>query len=98
MLTRYEDYTGNVPGPLQEYPNLNDPLFRQLLNGIDAIYDGKERDQMTSAKDPLNGTTSTAMYFADLNKPMTEFFKTNILRDKKNHRMCGKNGTLTLFS
>ena len=57
------DYAGNIPGPVQEYPNLNDPLFRQLLNGIDAIYDGKELDQMTSAKDPLNGTVTTALYW-----------------------------------
>jgi hypothetical protein len=69
MLTRYEDYAGNLPGPLQEYLNLNDPLFRQLLNGIDAIYDDKELDQITSATDPINGTTTTALYFADLNKP-----------------------------
>ena len=98
VLQHYEDYAGNPPGPLQEYPNLNDPLFRQLLNGIDAIYDGKELDQMTSAKDPLNGTVTTALYFADLNKPMTEFFKTKILGDKENHRLCGKCGTLTLFN
>jgi len=100
MLARYEDYAGNIPGPLQEYPNFNDPLFRQLLNGIDAIFDApsRELDQMTSAKDPLNGTVTTALYFADLNKPMTEFFKTKILADKENHRMCGKAGTLTLFN
>jgi hypothetical protein len=48
---------------------------------------------MTSAKDPLNGTTTTALYFADLNKPMTEFFKTKILGDKENHRLCGKCGS-----
>ncbi len=98
MLARYEDYAGNIPGPVQEYPNLNDPLFRQLLNGIDAIYDGKELDQMTSAKDPLNGAVATAMYFADLNKPMSEFFKTKILGDKENHCLCGENGTLSLFN
>jgi hypothetical protein len=71
------------PGPLQEYLNLNDPLLGQLLNGIDAIYDRKEFDHMASAKDPINGTTTTALYFADLNKPMTEFFKTKILGDKE---------------
>jgi hypothetical protein len=93
-VTRYEDYAGNIPGPTQEYPNLNDPLFLQLLNGVDAIYDAPahELDQITNAKDTLNGAVTTALYFADLNKPMTEFFKTKVLEDKENHRMCGKAG------
>jgi hypothetical protein len=98
MLTRYEDHGGNVPGPLQEYTNLNDPLFRQPLIGIDAIYDGKELDPNDQCKRPCERATTTAMYFADLNKPMTEFFKTKILGDKENHRLCGKAGSLTLFN
>jgi hypothetical protein len=76
----------------------SNPSTRGLLNGIDVIYGGKEFDQMTSATDPINGTTTTALYFAHLNKPMTDFFKTRILGDKENHRMRGKTGSLTLFN
>jgi hypothetical protein len=43
-------------------------------------------------------TVSEKKRFADLNKPMTEFFKTKILGDKENHRMCGKAGSLSLFN
>src|ERR1700730_16512514 len=39
-------------------------------------------------------TVNEKKRFADLNKPMTEFFETEILGDKENHRMCGKAGSL----
>jgi hypothetical protein len=51
---------------------------------------------MTDSPDGV--MTRTKKRFADLNKPMTEFFKTKILGDKENHRMCGKAGSLSLFN
>jgi hypothetical protein len=34
----------------------------------------------------------------DLNKPLTEFFKTKILADRENHKLIASIGTLSIFS
>jgi hypothetical protein len=96
MLTRYEDYAGNITGPLQEYPQSNWPSFPSAYSM--ALTPSTTAKNSINAKDTPKGATTTAMYFADLNKPMTEFFKTKILGDKENHRMCGKAGSLSLFN
>lgn len=98
MIQRWEDYAGNVSGPFPNYPNGNDPLFRAILTGIDAIYDGSEVDKITQAENPITKKMTIALYMADLNKPLTPFFKERILADKENHKMCGQCGTLFLFT
>jgi hypothetical protein len=102
MIYKYPDYAGNVAGPVKEFPNLNDSLFRRLLADVDTIYDGTMVDNITTSYAPMMrpaiGKATTALYMADLNKPLTPFFKERILGDKENHRHCGVVGSLTLFS
>lgn len=97
MIKNFDNFAGNLRGPDLDI-NFNDPLFRKVNAAVEDIYSGMEPDDMTSSSDPFSGKTTTALYFANLNKPLTEFFQTKILGDKENHRHCGQCGSLTLFA
>lgn len=70
----------------QRQPDLQDPNFVKLLQAIDGIVDG-------TAKDMTNG----GLYFADLAKPVRDWFRENILDQPEAHPRCANNVTLTFF-
>jgi hypothetical protein len=96
MISKADQWAGNVPGPVLEYPNDNDPLFRQLLADIDGIYNGLTFDELTTAT-TFEGKALAGLYYADLSKPITLFLKEKIPREPTSHKRVATVGRLTIF-
>lgn len=88
LVFTYNKYAGNPVANNKSLPNMNDGDFRNLMTFVDDLYSGEAEDKMSQG----------ALYYADLGKPTTEFFKTKILTDPTSHRFCGTVGTVSLFT
>jgi hypothetical protein len=72
------------------YPDVRDPMFMQVLQAVDSVYDGERQDKLT------NG----ALYYADLGSPgytKGGWFDRNIVQDPALHPRVAQIGTTTYF-
>jgi hypothetical protein len=74
-----------LEGP-ESYGDPNDPLFQRLLWKVDTIFSCSEED-----------FTHGALYYADLTKVTSEWFRTEILGKLEIHKRIGSAGKLTFF-
>lgn len=87
ILNRIPQFSAEVEIPNQNMvPQIWEPAFIRLLQEVDNIYDG--------TKDYSKG----ALYWCDMRRVETPFFKDKILGDKENHPRVGDMNSLTFFS
>ena len=72
------------------YPDVRDPLFLELLQQVDGVYDNTTNDSITGG----------ALYYADMGSPGYQkggWFARVIAADSKNHPIVAKVGSTTYF-
>jgi hypothetical protein len=85
VLDRVPQYAAQTEVP-SGTPSIWEPGFVRLLHEVDAIYDG-------SSTDYSNG----GLYWADLRRIDTEFFKQKILGNPTQHPRVADMNSLTIF-
>lgn len=94
VMDKHEQWRGNAkPSPNLDYTQY---LFRELLWLVDGVFDGSEKDEMTSCV--IGDKPVKALWYYRVDEPVSDFFKEKILADKTNHRMVGVVGGIWLFS
>lgn len=104
VMEHAEDSACNEPGR-KVILDPADRSFQILKRDIDDIYYGQSgfgwgepdatKDQ---AEDSLETAVGTALYWAFLDRPMTEWFKANIIADKVNHKDRAQMGMMLFFT
>lgn len=102
VFSTLDKYAGNLP-VINPAPSPNDHTWMKLLAGIDSIFDGSRPDTMTTAKTITRtseeGKLVRGLYWANLNLPLSNFFKTEILGNREAHHQIAVVGAgLTFFS
>lgn len=85
VISRIPKYAAEIEQS-KEFPNIWDTTFVRLLHEVEVIFDG-------SGKDLTNG----ALYFCDLRKVETEWFRDKILRYPEIHARVADFNSLTFF-
>jgi hypothetical protein len=84
MIDRIPAYSAQIDMPTGT-PSIWEPNFVRLLHEVESIYDGTQ--------DYSKG----ALYWCDLRRIETEFFRDKILKNTAQHPRIADMGTLTLF-
>lgn len=87
VLSAIPKFSAQLVQPNREsVPQIWEPNFTRLLHEIEGAYDGSGIDY-----------SKGAMYWCDLRRVETEFFKNKILSNTEDHPLICNMGTLSLF-
>lgn len=89
----------NFRGTIHEEPfeiDYRSASFRQALTGIDEIYHRTADDSNVNVTDDRGAMTS--LYYCDLSRLHTEWFREHVLKHLDDHPRIAKVGELTFFA
>ena len=93
VIARIPLYSAELIQPNRDViPVIWEPNFTRLLHEVEAIYDGSRDHSKTASK------TEGALYWCDLRRVDTDFFKSKILGQPNQHPRIADMGSLALFS
>jgi hypothetical protein len=87
--------------PAEHSPiDVSNRAYQRLLHEVDDIYFGKSQDHMTDGstlEDSLCSRDLPAFYWVFLDRPLSEWFKSNIAKDNENHPNISTMGMMLFF-